>query len=79
LVNANYDKIYAQYRILSGIGKLVHTLGLQWPLESQVDEEVQVEVKVEETPENKSTAKDAKKQVKQSLNENIKIPMIPKT
>jgi hypothetical protein len=33
-VNAQYDKTYAQYRILSGIGRLVHSLGLQWPLES---------------------------------------------
>ena len=36
LVNAKYDKIYAQYRILGGIGKLVHTMGLQWPVESKV-------------------------------------------
>ncbi len=34
LVNAKYDKTYAQYRILNGIGRLVHSLGLQWPLES---------------------------------------------
>ena len=34
LVNARYDKTYAQYRVLSGIGKLINTLGLQWPLES---------------------------------------------
>jgi adhesin transport system outer membrane protein len=34
LVNAQYDKTYAQYRILNGIGRLVHSLGLQWPLES---------------------------------------------
>jgi adhesin transport system outer membrane protein len=73
LVNAYYDKIFAQYRILSGIGKLVHTLGLQWPLESQVEEEVQIEVPVEETPDkDKSAAKDAKEQIKQSLNEYIK-------
>ena len=73
LVNAYYDKIFAQYRILSGIGKLVHTLGLQWPLESQVEEEVQIEVQVEETPDkDKSAAKDAKEQIKQSLNEYIK-------
>ncbi len=34
LVNARYDKTYAQYRVLSGMGKLINTLGLQWPLES---------------------------------------------
>jgi len=38
LVNARYDKAYAQYRVLSGIGELVHTLGLQWPVESRVAE-----------------------------------------
>jgi outer membrane protein TolC len=34
LVNARYDKTYSQYRVLSGMGKLINTLGLQWPLES---------------------------------------------
>jgi len=37
LVNAHYDKMIAECRILSGIGVLVHTLGLQWPDESRVD------------------------------------------
>ena len=37
LVNAHYDKMIAEYRILSGMGVLVHTLGLQWPDESRVD------------------------------------------
>jgi adhesin transport system outer membrane protein len=49
LVNARYDKTYAQYRVLSGIGSLVHTLGLQWPVESYVEEE-QVQVQTEEGP-----------------------------
>ena len=31
LVNARYDKMYAEYRVFSGMGKLVNTLGLQWP------------------------------------------------
>ena len=31
LVNARYDKMYSEYRILSGMGKLVSTVGLQWP------------------------------------------------
>jgi len=39
LVNAKYDKAYAQYRVLSGMGSLVHTLGLPWPVESNVEEE----------------------------------------
>jgi adhesin transport system outer membrane protein len=34
LARAKYDKMYAEYRILSGMGKLVHSLGLQWPAES---------------------------------------------
>ena len=37
LVNSEYDKTFAQYRILAGIGQLVHTLGLQWPAESMVE------------------------------------------
>jgi adhesin transport system outer membrane protein len=37
LVNAQYDKMIAQYRILSGMGKLTHTLGLEWPVESRVE------------------------------------------
>jgi adhesin transport system outer membrane protein len=49
LVNARYDKTYAQYRVLSGIGSLVHTLGLQWPVESYVEEE-QAQVQTEEGP-----------------------------
>jgi adhesin transport system outer membrane protein len=39
LARAKYDKMYAEYRILSGMGKLVHSLGLQWPAESRVDAE----------------------------------------
>jgi outer membrane protein, adhesin transport system len=35
LVDAVYDKAYAQYRVLTGMGKLVHTLGLEWPEESR--------------------------------------------
>jgi adhesin transport system outer membrane protein len=48
LVNAQYDRTYAQYRILSGIGKLVHTLGLQWPEESMVEEEEKEEAPKED-------------------------------
>jgi len=43
LVNAKYDKIYAQYRVLSGMGWLVHTLGLQWPVESQIKDDIKVQ------------------------------------
>jgi outer membrane protein, adhesin transport system len=37
LVSARYDKMFAEYRVLSGMGKLVDTLGLQWPEESRVE------------------------------------------
>jgi outer membrane protein, adhesin transport system len=37
LVSVRYDKMYAEYRVLSGMGKLVKTLGLQWPEESRVE------------------------------------------
>lgn len=37
LVNAKYDGIYAQYRILNGLGQLVKSFELEWPEESQVD------------------------------------------
>jgi adhesin transport system outer membrane protein len=38
LINATYDGLYAQYRILNGTGGLVHSFGLKWPVESNVDE-----------------------------------------
>jgi adhesin transport system outer membrane protein len=37
LVGAVYDKSYSEYRVLSAMGNLVHSLGLQWPGESRVD------------------------------------------
>jgi adhesin transport system outer membrane protein len=36
LANAQYDKLYAEYRIMNSVGKLVHTFGLQWPEQSRV-------------------------------------------
>lgn len=44
LAKAKYDLFYAEYRILSGMGKLVHSLGLQWPAESRIAEEVAIEI-----------------------------------
>lgn len=41
LVEARYDGLYAQYRILNGLGLLVKSFDLQWPEESQVDEKDQ--------------------------------------
>ena len=39
LINASYDGLYSQCRILNGTGRLVHALGLQWPAESEVGAE----------------------------------------
>jgi adhesin transport system outer membrane protein len=36
-VAAKYEKLYTEYRVLSGMGRLVKTLGLQWPEESKVE------------------------------------------
>jgi len=40
LVKAKYDKLYAEYRVLSGMGKLIETLGLHLPDESIVEAEL---------------------------------------
>ena len=37
LVGASYDGLFAQYRILNGLGQLVKSFDLEWPKESQVD------------------------------------------
>ena len=37
LVRAKFDKMYAEYRVLSGMGNLVKALRLQWPAESRLD------------------------------------------
>lgn len=39
LTNAVYDSLYAQCRILSGMGVLVHSLGLHWPDGNNTKEE----------------------------------------
>lgn len=36
LIDTTYDGLYSQYRILNGLGRLVHTFELQWPEESLV-------------------------------------------
>ncbi len=43
LVEARYDGLLAQYRVLNGLGKLVHSFDLQWPEESIVSEDEQAE------------------------------------
>ena len=37
LVRAKFEKMYTEYRVLSGLGKLVKALGLQWPAESSLE------------------------------------------
>ncbi len=37
LANARYDEMYDEYRILAGLGKLTHTLEMEWPVESRVE------------------------------------------
>lgn len=37
VIEANYDGLYAQYRILNSMGQLVHSLGLEWPQEHVID------------------------------------------
>jgi len=39
LVEAKYDGLLAEYRVLNGLGKLVHSFDLEWPAEAKVDEE----------------------------------------
>ena len=56
LVNAHYDRMFSQYRVLSGLGQLVHTLGLEWPEESLVEEKKK-DVP-EETPKKEAPAKE---------------------
>lgn len=38
LVTAEYEELYAQYRILNGLGQLVPALQLSWPKEGAVEE-----------------------------------------
>lgn len=39
LLNAHYDGLYAQFRILNGIGRLVASLQGEWSVESQAPDE----------------------------------------
>ena len=44
MIEVIYDGMYSQYRILNGMGGLVHSLGLKWPEESVVDDENEEEM-----------------------------------
>jgi adhesin transport system outer membrane protein len=35
--NARYEKLYTEFRVLSGISRMVKSLGLQWPAESYIE------------------------------------------
>lgn len=37
LVRAKFEKLYSEFRVLNGIGKLVKSMGLEWPEEGRLD------------------------------------------
>lgn len=39
LVDAKYDGLYSEYRIMNSMGKMVQSLGLHWPEEALVEDE----------------------------------------
>jgi outer membrane protein, adhesin transport system len=39
LLKSQYDGLYAQFRILNGLGNLVHSMELKWPEEAEVSNE----------------------------------------
>lgn len=39
LIGAEYEGLFAQYRILNGTGKLIPSLNLQWPTEGAVEDD----------------------------------------
>jgi outer membrane protein, adhesin transport system len=45
LVEAEFNGLYSQYRILNGLGMLAKSLDLQWPKEAQVENEDKAEQK----------------------------------
>lgn len=51
LVTAEYEELYAQYRILNGLGQLIPALQLQWPKEGAVDA-TELSVKTEPVSKN---------------------------
>ncbi|MEN8190199.1 MAG: TolC family outer membrane protein [Thermodesulfobacteriota bacterium] len=48
LVNATYDGLYAQFRVLNGTGSLVPSMGLEWPEGVIVEEAVEQVAEVQE-------------------------------
>lgn len=49
LVEADYNGLYSQYRILNGLGSLVKSFELEWPKEAQVDGDEDKEEKKDST------------------------------
>ncbi|WP_310599344.1 TolC family outer membrane protein [Desulfobulbus sp.] len=58
LVTAEHDGLYADYRILNGVGKLIPSLDLQWPEEGAVKDK---EFNLSTEPETGAVKKPAKK------------------
>ena len=48
LIDSQFDGLFAQYRLLNGMGWLVHSLDLKWPEESYVHDEEKPEEKDQE-------------------------------
>lgn len=57
LVEAQFDGLFSQYRILGGMGMMVKSFDLEWPKESQVDEE---ETRRPEDPREAGVEKESK-------------------
>ncbi|MHB8809369.1 MAG: TolC family outer membrane protein [Desulfobulbaceae bacterium] len=48
LIDSQFDGLFAEYRLLNGMGRLVHGLDLKWPEESYVHDEEKPEEKDQE-------------------------------
>lgn len=57
LVDAKYDGMFSQYRILNGLGLLVKSFDLQWPKEGKVDGEDEQAIRKTDEGSKHSTSK----------------------
>ncbi len=51
LINEEFNGIFAEYRILTGIGQLLPAFGLPWPQEGEVEEEIELAGRLDERGE----------------------------
>ncbi len=51
LIDEEFNGIFAEYRILTGIGQLLPSFGLPWPKEGEVDEEIELAGRLDERGE----------------------------